>query len=517
MKTIHRLLQISIASLLVFTFARTPANAGLNLTIGNTGSQTLILSHQDSARIYLPLVMRRHPWVPPFGVESNLAITTTSVLYTRTLELRPGWIRLNDRISWRRLQPSEGSPIDWSQLRGFEEELRLLRQMGIRPIVVVDDHPTWATLGRSGSDGQPSYCDAIREDKFQAFADFVAQLVRRYKVSEFNVRDWELGNEPDVDPSLVPSTSPFGCWGDISDPYYGGERYGRMLQVVAPAIRREDPGARIWIGGLLLSSPGVDEGPGRGSPGKFLEGVLRAGASGSFDVVAFHAYLPYAEKDGQPILLDYDYAFGTAPSVSWSSLNAESFVAAKAKYLREVMSRYGVNKPLSLNEIAFMCPNDPFQSREYCINPTNNFFDMKANALVHFAVRSLASGVESFIWYTINGPGWRNGGLLDSNQNPRPAFTAYKTLSAQLYDSEFVGKEVRSDSLQRYTFRGSHNLLIDVAWSVSGTITSTLAISSSKFVTATQRDGLSLAPISDDGVNKYFSVGLSPVYIVRRP
>ncbi len=516
MRAAFRFLQIGIASV-VLAATLMPTSAQPSFAGSNSTRQIALPLQQSTIQVYLPLVMKRYPWVLPFGVESNLTITTTSVLYTRTLELQPGWIRLNDRISWRRLQASENSPIDWSQLQGFENELRLLRQMGIRPIVVVDDHPLWATRGRLGSDGQPSHCDAIREDKFQAFANFVAQLVRRYKAAEFNVRDWELGNEPDVDPSLVPSNSAFGCWGDISDPYYGGEGYGRMLRAVAPAIRREDPGARIWIGGLLLSSPGIDEGPSRGSPGKFLEGVLRAGAADSFDVVAFHAYLPYAERDGQPILLDYDYAFGTAPSVSWSSLNAESFVAAKAKYLREVMSRYGVSKPLSLNEIALMCPNDSFQSREYCINPTNNFFDMKASALVHFAVRSLASGVESFIWYTINGPGWRNAGLLDGTQSPRPAFLAYKTLSAHLYDSEFVSKETRSDSLQRYIFRGRHNLLVDVAWSISGTITSTLAISSSKFITATQRDGLPLAPMREDGVNKYFDVGLSPVYIVRRP
>ena len=48
---------------------------------------------------------------------------------------------------------------------------------------------------------------------------------------------WELGNEPDVDPDLVPPDSIFGCWGEISDrEYYGGKEYGNMLKLVYPAI-----------------------------------------------------------------------------------------------------------------------------------------------------------------------------------------------------------------------------------------------------------------------------------------
>lgn len=83
----------------------------------------------------------------------------------------------------------------------------------------------------------------------------MGQLVARYRDPKYDVRHWELGNEVDVDPSLVAPNNGFGCWGDIKDPYYGGRHYGEMLKVVAPAIRAANPAAKIWFGGLLLDLP----------------------------------------------------------------------------------------------------------------------------------------------------------------------------------------------------------------------------------------------------------------------
>ena len=63
------------------------------------------------------------------------------------------------------------------------------------------------------------------------------QVAARYSKPEFNVHDWEIGNEPDMDPDFVPLDNGFGCWGDAQDPYYGGRQYGTMLQYVTPSIR----------------------------------------------------------------------------------------------------------------------------------------------------------------------------------------------------------------------------------------------------------------------------------------
>jgi hypothetical protein len=105
-----------------------------------------------------------------------------------------------------------------------------LKAAGITPVVIVSDSPYWATV-------IPTSCAAIKEEKFPAFENFMRAVVARYMQPQFNVHNWEIGNEPDVDPIFVNQDSVFGCWGNVQDEYYGGEQYGKMLSVVGPASR----------------------------------------------------------------------------------------------------------------------------------------------------------------------------------------------------------------------------------------------------------------------------------------
>ena len=73
-------------------------------------------------------------------------------------------------------------------------------------------------------------CGPISEDALDDFAEFMAALVSRYSQPPYNVRYWEIGNEPDIDRTLVDSQSIYGCWGEKDDPYYGGKYYGEMLK-----------------------------------------------------------------------------------------------------------------------------------------------------------------------------------------------------------------------------------------------------------------------------------------------
>ena len=106
------------------------------------------------------------------------------------------------------------------------------------------------------------------------------------------MHNWELGNEPDVDPDLLPVDWGFGCWGNIDDPFYGGIHYGEMIKVVGQAIKEADPTATVWLGGLLLATPETSD-PNNGKPELFFKGVLEAGAAPYFDVVGYHWYPPY--------------------------------------------------------------------------------------------------------------------------------------------------------------------------------------------------------------------------------
>ncbi|MFH1635964.1 MAG: hypothetical protein ABIG63_18380 [Chloroflexota bacterium] len=441
--------------------------------------------------VYLPIITIG-PWPNPFGIESNLYLTS-GIYNTRMIELGAGWARLNDRVSWRALQPNEGDEIKWELLDKFESELRALKAARVKPIVIVDDYPRWATI-------EPNSCSPIRADKFSAFANFVHALVERYRTPEFDVRDWELGNEVDVDPDLVPIDSQYGCWGEIEDlDYYGGDYYGEMVKVVGQAIKLEDPNARVWIGGLMIASPDTQT-PGHGKPERFLRGILVVGAAPYFDVLPYHAHTGYYNK---VVDSESDLAGDWIP---WGG-----GVRGKAVYLRQIMSEYGVDKPLFVNEIGVGCAS----KYEWCNpSPDDVFYEFQADMLVRIAARVISEDVDGFIWYTLNGPGWREMGLLDGNGDPRYSFTAYQELIEELYGKSYISPVVYHEDVEAYIF-GANGKFVHVAWAKDDNQYPIL-IPQDRFIEARTRDGAVITPVAV-GTDYQITVGFSPVYIERQP
>ncbi len=419
--------------------------------------------------------------------------------YTRLLELQPGWARLEKRISWMLLQPNEGDPIQWDLLVDFEQELRNLKAAGIKPLVTLNDNPLWARVDPA----KP--CSAVRADKFYAFADFVEQIVARYSAPEFEVRDWEFGNEPDVDPDLVLAGSPFGCWGDLDDPYYGGRHYGEMLKVIAPRVRGMDRRARIWIGGLLLDRPNSNVNPNCIQPGKcrpelFLEGILLADAASSFDILAYHAYPYYLGSRVDP-----ENGNQTSPWYPWGG----AFVG-KARYLRQILQTYGVDKPLVINETSLTCPNEWFS---YCNPPDDTFYQMQADFIVRSYVRSLAENITGFYWYTLEGPGWRYTGLLNHGA-PTPVYLAYQQLINRLDQTRYLATADYGAGVEAYTFIG-RNFKVQVVWARSDQVLE-IQVPVERFQAAFDRAGSAITPLLD-GDNYLFSVSFEPIYLILNP
>lgn len=310
---------------------------------------------------------------------------------------------------------------------------------------------------------------------------------------------WELGNEPDVDPGLVSSDSPFGCTGDVHDPYYGGERYGRMLQVAAPALRRSNPRARIVFGGLLLSDSYTSNAS-MGRPERFFEGALRAGGGPYFDILAYHTYPSYT---GQP-LLDYDSGI----SSSWQRLGG--WTVGKATFLQEVMSRYGVRKDLWLNETSLTCP----WIWSHCVMPDAAFFEAQAQHLVRIFARAAAAGVSQVTWYTLEGPGWRWSSLLDGRQQPRPAYVAFRNMARMVEPFSEVRRVEYGVGVEAYRFvQGSK--VVDVLWSQRGE-PRIVSIPFSHYIASKRLDGISIAgQIVDTSIQ--WQVDFAPIFIERRP
>jgi hypothetical protein len=464
------------------------------------GKNSSTVSAQTSTSLYLPVITAGYPWISAFGFEATVSLASDATLQGRAVDLQMGWKRLNNRISWRALQPDENGPILWNLLADFENELKYFKSVGLEPVVIVDDYPRWATMDVR-YDHQPTSCAPIKREKFPAFADFLTALVNRYKLSEFDVHHWEMGNEPDVDPDLVPPDSPFGCWGDIDDPYYGGRYYGEMLMAVAPAMRAADPEVVIWLGGLLLGSPNTTN-PFLGKPELFLKGVLEIGAADSFDVVPYHWYPSYWN-----VKHDYDNASG---NLDWDPLGGGTI--GKARFLRQIMDSYFVSKPLFLNETALGCPYE----YAWCNPPPVEFYDLQADHVVRSFTRGLSENVKGFIWYTFNGPGWRYTGLLDANEDVKPAYIAYQQLSIQLHNSQYVSVADYGPGIEAYAFeRGGRQII--VLWRISPTGDPVIvSIPQSKFINAASRDGAALTP-TPAGSDFQLPVEFSPIYVMRYP
>jgi hypothetical protein len=441
---------------------------------------------------YWPLVLVNDPWQSPFGVEPSATRNIqNATIREHAAALGLGWIRLND-VSWQVVQPEQGGPYNWGALAGFERNLLAANQLGMRPVVVVRDSPTWATINVP----VPMPCGAIRADRFADFAIFMSALVTRYSQPPYNVHHWELGNEPDTDPHLIPPGMQYGCWGNIWDPYYGGEHYGAMLTVVSPAIRAADPRAKILIGGLLLDTPQTTV-PGFGNPERFLEGILRAGAAPHFDIVPYHAHSAYYGSQG-----DYSGLDGN----NWAAWGGPA--KGKPAFLRQVMARYGVSKPLWFNEASLGCP----ETYAFCAPPSAVFFQAQADHVPRMMARSLAAGAEAVFWFALNDPDWRASGLLDRSRNPRPAYRAYQALIENVRGASLPPISVDyGPGVEAYRFHKRSGEAVDVLWSVKGSPIP-VTVHASAFVAAFSQEGDPLPVVRDSGVVR-LNTGFSAIYM----
>jgi hypothetical protein len=414
-----------------------------------------------------------------FGFESEAG--TIQATAGPASESGAAWARYND-IRWDTVEPAPGAR-NWAALARADSELQLLVAQGLTPIVTVRGTPSWAQQIPG------STCGPIKPEALDAFGAFMRELVARYSQAPYHVQFWELWNEPDADTGVAGS-SPFGCWGDPQDPYYGGGYYAEMLKRVYPAIKQANPTAQVVLGGLL-----VDCDPDHPPAGKdcrsanFLEGVLRNGGGTAFDVLAYHGYA-YWNRQRR----DWDQSQG-----NWTARGGAT--VGKLSFLRAVLERYSIYKPIMLNEAALLCSSDcPF--KEY--NPD------QANHVTRLYTRAQAQGLMAVIWFTFNGPGWRGGGLLDDAQKPRQGYQAYKFLAALLKDAQYISTSANGP-LESYSFRKGMTIY-QICWTNDGSVVS-LPLPPN---TATLYDKLGTSrALPEKG--QTVDVGFEPVIIASNP
>ena len=428
---------------------------------------------------YLPSILNNYPLANPFGV-TLYPIDATHGL-DALVTAKTNWTRI-DLTWWSIVQPEENKPYTWDP--SFDQELINANNAHIQPVVIIGGTPTWALKELF------SPCGPVAENKFAQLAQFAAAAVNRYSIPPYNVKYWELYNEPDVAGTL-------GCWGDTSDAqFFGGYYYGQMLQVVYPVIKAANPAVQVMVGGLLLDCDPISPPENKNClPSKFLEGILMSGAGPYFDGVSFHAY-------------DFFLGKGMFSNSNWhSSWNTTGPVLiVKANYLKTLLTNYGQGQKFLLaSETAlFYGPN---QWNPLCVADAPADLEVtKAYFLIESYAATVANGYKANIWYSAFGV--RCSGLLQVDLNPLPAYYAYQFAAQKLVGAIYIRNVTEYPGVMGYEYMVAGQGLW-VLWSLDGNSHNIVLASMPIMVNHIGDDG---KPVQESNSTP-FTIDLSPRFI----
>ena len=419
--------------------------------------------------VYLPLVLRcfNTNWSSPFGTETH-DFSSTLLTQGRNAGLR--WLRVG--LKWKDVETSKGV-YNWST---SDTKIDNAVNAGFTPIVYI-----WKTPGWAVAESDPYYCHP--PDNLDDFEDFLTALVNRYKD---RVQYWEIYNEEDGH-----DWGSIGCMGDDVPGYVA------LLKRGYETIKANDPSAQVLIGGLaMLGEDATNQ--------DFLKDVLDNGGGPYFDIVSFHFY------NGQETA---DYAcFGTLCGIRGKAAIIRNWLAAYPQYAA---------KPLMLTEIAYRCGADGICD--------SSELERQADHVAIYNVRGMAAGLDSIIWYTLEGPGFYGSSLFNTDGTPKPAYNAYQTLSAELdraeYEHQMTTAETGYADVEGHQFTFGCSGTKWVLW-CTGSEPRMVSFSTSLSPSATFRvvdmygQNEQILADGDDGTvdNKVtISIGQSPVYVSTRP
>lgn len=206
------------------------------------------------------------------------------------------WVRLS--VGWHDFEPSRGVDNPWS-VSAYATEIARARAAGQRVLLMVSETPGWA----SGS------TDRYAPPRDPAdFGRFIGHLAALYGDS---VDAYEVWNEPNI----------ARFWKPAPD----AAAYARLLRAAYPAVKREDPSARV-----VFAGPSTND-------RAFVEAAYAAGAKGAFDVLGAH---PYSCESPDTVRRDAD-----------GRLNRGSFLSYRE--LRAVALSHGDDPPIWFTEFGW--------------------------------------------------------------------------------------------------------------------------------------------------------------------
>lgn len=382
----------------------------------------------------------------PFGV--NLSTSSPTALQLAR-EAGARWAKTG--ISWASVEPTDVDLSNTANGNWPDSWIQTLVDNGLAPMILIWKNPSWAAA---------TSCGPLNTGMLSEFAEFLAALVARYSQPPYNIKHWELYNEPDIkDAALGDGFG--GCWGN------NGAQYAQMLAVADAAIHGADPEAKIILGSLAYEwwngdffksgiDPTISPGPtewttsGNEFP-DFLETVLSNGGGDHFDIMGFHDYIVFHPRWDRP---DDGSLPGDQPYQGCTGRPQEGDILGKLIYLRKRLMKHDAaygNKPFAVTEIGRRSDSGQPMLQQSCLGGSVPGSDeQQSRYAVQGNVRALAAGLEIAIWFDLIDLGTGEYGLLDASLNPKPAYWAYKTTTSELEGYQYV-KQLSSSETSGHT------------------------------------------------------------------
>ena len=387
---------------------------GLQVGIGSGIAKSNGQGVDPNVYLYLPLVMKNYPLITVFGIDG-------SSNFDQIGQAGVTWDRLNTALLWKEVQPDDPNTSNWNNSNAQQVESQILaaRSQGLNVLLIVRGTPTWAM--KSGYAYKA--CGPIDRNYFDAFATFMQKVVEKYSYAPYNVSYFAVWNEPDAGYQAAQSNDPNGCWGDTNLSYSGGQYYGDMLNVVYPKMKSANPSVKVVLGSLLLYCDprwvkyGACPDPTTQTTSTFFEGVIKT-AKNAVDVVAYNGQVSYASGQN-PVWNEKN---------NWRWAASGGLMDGKINYLQSILAKYGVSKPIMLTEGGLVDGDS-----------TSAFEEAKSDYMVYMNANGWSKGLLSTIWYTMKG--WKGSELVDSSNQPKPAYNALKTMTTILKESQFTSRE----------------------------------------------------------------------------
>jgi polysaccharide biosynthesis protein PslG len=281
------------------------------------------------------------------------------------------WVRLD--MSWADVETSRGARNS-GVIAMTDRAVQMSRAAGVRVLLVVANAPGWA----SGSSNK-----AAPPQNPADYANFMSWVVNRYRGQ---IEAYEVWNEE--------NTTRF--WPTGVNP----GQYANLLKTAYPAIKQQDPAAKVLFGGLALNDYA------------FVEAAYAAEPNlGSYyDVMATHPYTTVGNEAPETIVRGAD-----------GRIEQNHFPAYRE--VRATMLAHGTDKPIWFTEMGWATFSGGVTEATQADYLTRAFRYMEQDPYVQVAV-----------WYNFRNNYWAGDantwedslGLMHTDFSHKPAYDAFK-------------------------------------------------------------------------------------------